>query len=84
MTKNKPYNPSEEPQVEEMDLKGLEPPQPMVRIMAALEESPKGHHLRALLDRKPVYLIPLIEEAGHSYTISQRDPETWVLLITKA
>ncbi len=68
----------------EIDLRGLEPPQPMVRILSALEEMESGERVLALLNRKPIYLLPLIEEAGHSYTLNQRDTDTWELRLTKA
>ena len=83
MAHDQSNRPSEEPQLEEMDMRGLEPPQPMVRIMGALEEMASGGRLAVLLDRKPVYLLPLLEEAGHTHTISQRDGETWELVIAK-
>lgn len=67
----------------ELDVRGLEPPQPMVRILSTLETIAPGEHLVALLSRKPVYLLPLLEEAHHAYTISQLDDESWELRITK-
>ena len=55
----------------------------MVRILSALEPLESGEHLVALLSRKPIYFLPLLEEAHHAFTIAQRDNETWELRITK-
>ncbi len=67
----------------QLDLRDLEPPQPMVKILAALESMEPGGQLLALLSRKPVYFLPHLEEANHSHTLHQRDEITWELRITK-
>jgi uncharacterized protein (DUF2249 family) len=48
----------------ELDLRGLEPPQPMVRILEALEVLPGGTALRVFTDRRPVHLYDLLEARG--------------------
>lgn len=48
----------------DVDARGLEPPQPMVRILEALAGLRKGDKLRALTDRRPVHLYPHLEERG--------------------
>ena len=50
--------------VVELDARGLEPPQPMVRILEALAALPPGSTLHARTDRRPVHLYPLLEERG--------------------
>lgn len=48
----------------ELDLRGLEPPQPMVRVLDALVSLPEGAALRAVTDRQPMHLIEQLEMRG--------------------
>jgi quercetin dioxygenase-like cupin family protein/uncharacterized protein (DUF2249 family) len=48
----------------DLDARGLEPPQPLVKILEALGTLPPGRHLRARTDRRPLLLYPQIEERG--------------------
>ena len=72
------------PQPRMLDLRGLEPPAPMVEILKALEALEPGGQLEATLSRRPVFFIPILEEAGHGYALEEIGPEEWVLRITKA
>ena len=51
-------------EVNEVDARGLEPPEPIMRVLEALGELPAGHSLRALTDRRPIHLFPLLEQRG--------------------
>jgi uncharacterized protein (DUF2249 family) len=48
----------------EVDARGLEPPQPMLRILEQLSALPQGTTLCARTDRRPMHLYPLLEERG--------------------
>jgi uncharacterized protein (DUF2249 family) len=48
----------------DVDARGLEPPQPMVRILETLANLPPGVKLRAHTDRRPVHLYPHLKERG--------------------
>jgi len=48
----------------EVDARGLEPPQPLVKILEALSTLPAGARLRALTDRRPMHLYSQLEERG--------------------
>lgn len=50
--------------VVEVDARGLEPPQPMVRILEALAGLPDGAKLLARTDRRPVHLYVHLQERG--------------------
>jgi uncharacterized protein (DUF2249 family) len=50
--------------VVEVDARGLEPPEPLVRILEHLAELPAGARLRARTDRRPVHLFAQVEERG--------------------
>lgn len=47
-----------------LDARDLDPPEPMVRILAAAEKLNPGETLSALLRREPVFLLPQLEKRG--------------------
>jgi uncharacterized protein (DUF2249 family) len=51
----------------ELDVCGLEPPEPMVRIVAALDALGRGGSLRVLIDRQPLPLYHLLQRNGYAY-----------------
>ncbi|HEX7005998.1 MAG TPA: DUF2249 domain-containing protein [Alphaproteobacteria bacterium] len=53
--------------VEQMDNRDLDPPEPMVRILAALEKMKPGEVLSALLCREPMFLLPELAKRGHAW-----------------
>jgi uncharacterized protein (DUF2249 family) len=53
--------------VQQMDNRELEPPEPMVRILAALETMKPGQVLSALLCREPMFLLPQLAKRGHAW-----------------
>lgn len=53
--------------VQELDLAGLEPPEPMVRILEAVTALSAGEVLFALLDREPLFLFPELAQRGHEW-----------------
>lgn len=50
-----------------LDLLGLPPPEPMVRILEALVHMTPGDVLFALLDREPMFLFPELAHRGHEW-----------------
>ena len=52
------------PPILEVDARGLEPPQPLVKILEALPTLPEGARLRARTDRRPMHLYAQLEERG--------------------
>lgn len=57
-----------------LDVRGLEPPEPMVRILETLEHLPKGATLLVLHERRPLFLYPKLEERGFEYTTQEIAP----------
>lgn len=47
-----------------LDNRDLDPPEPMVRILAAADQLAAGETLSALLRREPVFLFPQLEKRG--------------------
>ncbi len=50
-----------------LDNRDLDPPEPMVRVLAATEAMAKGEVLEALLCREPAFLIPELDKRGHCW-----------------
>jgi uncharacterized protein (DUF2249 family) len=50
-----------------LDNRDLDPPEPMVRILAAAEKLGPGETLSALLRREPVFLFPQLEKRGFQW-----------------
>ncbi|MGH8228529.1 MAG: DUF2249 domain-containing protein [Steroidobacteraceae bacterium] len=46
----------------QLDNRGLGPPEPLVRILEALEQLPAGGVLEAINEREPVFLYPQLEQ----------------------
>lgn len=66
----------------DLDLCGLEPPEPMLRILTTLEALPGGTSLRARTDRQPIHLFPELIARGASYTSEAAGDGSWITTIT--
>lgn len=53
-------------EIVEVDARGLEPPQPLVKILEAVSVLPTGARLQARTDRRPMHLYPQLDERGFS------------------
>lgn len=58
-----------------LDVRGLDPPEPMVRTLTALESLPPGATLVQINVRVPRFLLPQLEERGFSYEVKEQGPE---------
>jgi uncharacterized protein (DUF2249 family) len=61
--------PKHAPLTYELDNRGLEPPQPMIRTLKKLEEARVGDHLIIHNDRVPMFLIEELNTLGYKYHI---------------
>lgn len=59
-----------------VDARGLEPPQPMARILEALPGIAAGVEIQALTDRRPMLLYQKLEERGFQYATEEM-PDGW-------
>jgi uncharacterized protein (DUF2249 family) len=67
-----------------LDNRDLDPPEPMVRTLAAAEELRPGEVLCALLCREPVFLLPELGKRGHEWHGGfEADGTTYKLLVRK-
>lgn len=60
------------PQTIELDNRGLEPPQPMIRTLNALERCRKGDRVLIHNDRVPVFLLEELKALGYPYTVEEQ------------
>jgi hemerythrin superfamily protein len=69
--------------VEQLDVRGLEPPEPFVRIVAALARSP-GVRLRVLIHREPFPLYDALEERGLRWHTRALEDGSFEILIERS
>ncbi len=68
----------------DVDARGLEPPEPMMRILSALSTLPSRKMLRALTDRKPVHLIAELESQKYHVASEEKSDGSWLNSISRA
>jgi tRNA 2-thiouridine synthesizing protein A len=56
-----------------IDNRGLEPPQPMIRTLAALESLGEKEVLTIINDRRPMFLYEQLEELGFRQRTEQQN-----------
>lgn len=69
---------------QEIDVRGLEPPEPLIRILDRLESLPAGATLRARTDREPCHLFGEAEQRGFRCQSSESPEGGWLTVITRA
>lgn len=57
-----------------LDVRGLEPPQPMVQILERLEALEPGGVLTVLHERRPVFLYPQLDARGFRHETDEPEP----------
>lgn len=64
-----------------VDARGLEPPQPLVKILTELEKLQGDDTLRALTDRRPLHLLDALTERGFQSSSTEQPDGSWITLI---
>jgi uncharacterized protein (DUF2249 family) len=65
----------------DIDARGLEPPEPMEKVMQTLELLRPGQQIRLLLHREPFPLYPLLQARGYRHdTLPQADGSYFILI----
>lgn len=67
-----------------VDARGLEPPQPLVRILEALQSLSRGTVLRARTDRRPIHLFAQLESRGFNSVCAQQSDGSFITHIRHA
>ncbi|MCL2829338.1 MAG: DUF2249 domain-containing protein [Betaproteobacteria bacterium] len=75
---------AEQPEMRVLDARGLEPPEPFVRTMEALDDLPDGEQLLLLLYREPYPLYKALANNGYRHKTSYGEDGTVEILIWKA
>ncbi len=67
----------------DVDARGLEPPEPMIRILSAYETLAPGGSIHALTDRRPMHLLDALAERGASADSRELPSGGWETIIQK-
>ena len=67
-----------------VDVRGLEPPQPMVRVLEEIERLGPGARLEVHHDRRPLFLYPQLEDRGFRHETDEPEPGLIRIVIWKA
>ena len=68
---------------DDLDLRGMEPPEPIMRILSTLEQVPAGTTFRARTDRQPIHLFPELANRGARHVCESAPDGSWVTTITR-
>ncbi len=66
-----------------LDVRGLEPPQPMVRVLEEMDRLGPSAELEVHHDRRPMFLYPQLEERGFTHETDEPEPGLVRILIRK-
>lgn len=66
-----------------LDNRGLEPPQPMMKTLEALETLKDNHTLVIINDRQPMFLYPELEERGYLHNTTELKDGSYQITIKK-
>jgi tRNA 2-thiouridine synthesizing protein A len=64
-----------------LDCRGLHPPEPLVRILSAVDTMSESDVIEAWLDRRPLMLFAELDERGFAYRCSRRSDGTYTVRI---
>jgi uncharacterized protein (DUF2249 family) len=70
-------------EVVDVDARGLEPPQPMVKILEAVEALPSNGALRARTDRRPMHLYAQLEARGFTGQTEEQNDGSFITHIRR-
>lgn len=74
---------TEPTEIIDVDARGLEPPQPMVKILEALATLPADAELRAHTERKPMHLYAQLEERGFVGEMKEQKDGSYITKIRR-
>lgn len=66
-----------------VDARGLEPPEPMEKVMTTLELLRPGQSIRMLLHREPFPLYAILAERGYRHDTTMQADGSYVILISR-
>ena len=66
-----------------LDVRGLEPPQPMIRVLEAIDRLGQGAELEVRHERRPVFLYPQLDDRGFVHETDEPEPGLVRILIRR-
>jgi uncharacterized protein (DUF2249 family) len=66
-----------------LDVRGLEPPEPMVQILERLDMLRPGQRLVVLHERRPMFLYPQLDERGFVHETEEIEPGLVRILVSR-
>lgn len=66
-----------------IDNRGLEPPQPMMRSLKALDRIKSGESLSIINDRRPMFLYEELDDRGYLHETETQEDGSFKITITK-
>jgi TusA-related sulfurtransferase len=66
-----------------LDVRGLEPPMPMVTVLEGLETLAPGEELEVVHDRRPLFLYPQLDERGFEHRTEEAERGVVRILIRR-
>lgn len=67
-----------------IDARGLEPPEPMEKVLQALAQLRPGQTIQLLLHREPFPLYPILAERGYRHETRMAADGSYVILIRQS
>jgi uncharacterized protein (DUF2249 family) len=67
-----------------LDVRGLEPPAPMVHILNTVATLSPGVTLRAHTDRRPLHLLPELDARGVRHASEEQPDGSWITTLQRA
>ncbi len=67
-----------------LDVRGLDPPLPLVRVLERLDTLPLRGRLEVLLDRRPTLLYPQLDARGLTHVTDEPAPGVVRVVISRA
>lgn len=67
-----------------LDVRGLEPPQPMVAVLERLDTLAPSETLTVIHDRRPTFLYPQLDERGFTHRTEEPEPGVIHILIRRS
>lgn len=64
-----------------LDVCGLEPPEPLERVLDALSRMESGQRLRMIIGREPIPLYQILQRNNYNYQTRCRDDYLYEVLI---
>lgn len=76
-----PVRVNRKPDEVDLDVRGLEPPEPLVKALEALRGLKTDRCLRMRSDRRPIHLFEQLETRGFAYDCTEQDDHSFITKI---